>query len=269
MLFRSDIVCDEPPLVQIITNYVTINDVANALLCLGGSPAMVEAENEVASFARIVSSLYLNVGTLTAEQSRSMPLALAAARERGIPVVLDPVACGAFPEKMTYVQSLLAQGGVSIIKGNSAEILSLSGMEGRSRGVDALESSASTADACRIVAKKFGAVVMATGPVDCVSDGTATWSITGGHPLLGRVSGTGCVLGGLVAAATAAARKLGADDVAGCFTAAAVFAMAAEQVATLPTTVGPMSFKNALFDRLTSIPQTELDAYTKTAWSRL
>ncbi|HOG65531.1 MAG TPA: hydroxyethylthiazole kinase [Spirochaetota bacterium] len=256
----------EPPLVQIITNYVTINDVANALLCLGGSPAMVEAEAEAASFARIVSALYLNVGTLTAEQARAMPLALAVARDRGIPVVLDPVACGAFPEKMAFVQSLLAQGGVTIIKGNSAEILSLAGMEARSRGVDALESAANPGDACRIAAEKFGAVVMATGPEDSLSDGTQVWRMTGGHPLLGRVSGTGCVLGGLVAAAAAAARRAGADDAAGCLMAAAVFALAAEQAAALPTTAGPMSFRTALFDRLSTVPQSELDAYAKIAW---
>ncbi len=259
----------EPPLVQIITNYVTINDVANALLCLGGSPAMVEAEAEAASFAKIVSALYLNVGTLTAEQSRAMPLALAVARERGIPVVLDPVACGAFPEKMAYVRTLLAAGGISIIKGNAAEIMSLAGMDARSRGVDSLESGSNLAQACLSVAQTNQAVVMATGVTDTVSDGKDVWTIAGGDALLGRVSGTGCTLGGLVAAAAVAARAVGGTDADGCLAAGCAFGLAAERAALLPQTVGPMSFRTALLDSLSTVHPEDLAACAEKSVTRL
>lgn len=259
----------EPPLVQIITNYVTVNDVANALLCLGGSPAMVEAEAEAASFAKLAQALYLNVGTLSAEQSRAMPLALRVAREKAIPVVLDPVACGAFPEKMAYVRTLLAVGGVSIIKGNAAEIMSLSGKNARSRGVDSLESDSGLAQACLEVAKSNQAVVMATGKVDTVSDGRQVWTIRGGCTLLERVSGTGCILGGLLAATVVAARASGGTDLEGCLAAACAFGLAAERAASLPQTIGPMSFKTALLDSLSALSPEELDTYAARSVTRI
>jgi hydroxyethylthiazole kinase len=249
-----------PPLIQVITNYVTVNDVANALLCLGASPAMVEAENEAASFARLASALYLNVGTLSAEQARAMPRALTIARERGIPVVLDPVACGAFAEKMDYVRGLLQAGGISIIKGNAAEILSLAGMEARSRGVDSLESGTNVGQACQFVANHYRAVVMASGEVDTVSDGVSLWAITGGHPLLARVSGTGCVLGGLVAAMTVASRALGGGDADGCLAAAAVFGLAAQRAATDGRIAGPSSFRTAVLDGLDAVQPDDLSS---------
>ena len=155
----------EPPLVQIITNYVTINDVANALLCLGGSPAMVEAENEVASFARIVSSLYLNVGTLTAEQSAPCrwPWQPPGSAESPSSLILLPAA--PFP-KNDLCPVLLAQGGVSIIKGNLAGFSACPEWKADPAAWTPWKARPVLLMPAGLLPN--GAAVMATGPVDCV-----------------------------------------------------------------------------------------------------
>ncbi len=121
------------PLVHCITNYVTINDVANIILASGASPAMVENPKEAGDFARISSALYLNLGTLTGEQEMAMLEAVKGAAF-AVPVIVDPVACGVIPRKVEMLKRLIENGKIACIKGNSAEIKSLAGVEGPSPG---------------------------------------------------------------------------------------------------------------------------------------
>jgi hydroxyethylthiazole kinase len=257
----------EVPLVQIITNYVTINDVANSLLCLGASPAMVEAENDVREFLPFVQALYLNIGTLNAEQAVAMRLVLPSAKERGTPVILDPVACGVIKVKMDFVRSLLETGGITIIKGNSAEILSLAGKSALARGVDALASAEQEVrEAVLALAQKYSCTVIATGEKDFMSSGTDVLELRGGSAFLTRFSGSGCVLGGLIAACAGALSKMNSGNpalTAGAYlpavlTAAACMKSASEEAERRADVKGPMSFKTAFLDTLSTLTSARL-----------
>lgn len=188
------------PLVQCITNYVTINDCANILLCFGASPAMVEVRSEVEEFAGLISALYINLGTLTVEQKEAAVLAAKTATKRNVPVILDPVALGAITRKLEVTRELLDQAKISVIKGNTGEIKSLAGYSGKVRGVDSVDTGEGAVEACRDLARKYGCVVAATGETDIVSDGDRTCLINNGSSLFTLVTGSGCMVGALAAA---------------------------------------------------------------------
>lgn len=188
------------PLVQAITNYVTINDCANILLSFGASPAMCEARREVEEFVPFIQALYVNVGTLTEEQREAAILAVKKASELGKAIVLDPVACGAIKSKMEISRELLECGKISIIKGNAGEIKSLAGFEGKVRGVDSLDNGENMVEACTYLAKKYNTVVAATGATDIITDGERVCFIENGTEMLTRITGAGCMTGALTAA---------------------------------------------------------------------
>ncbi|MBP1743963.1 MAG: hydroxyethylthiazole kinase [Firmicutes bacterium] len=195
---------NKTPLVHAITNYVTINDCANVLLSYGASPAMCESCDEVYDFARLASSLYINLGTLTKEQEQSVILAAESAKEHGIPVVLDPVACGAIPRKLEVIGRIHELGRIDVIKGNIGEIKFLAGLDSATRGVDSLDTGDGALEACRLVASKYGCVVAATGSEDYITDGTRSAVIKNGTELFTKITGAGCMTGALCAGAAGA-----------------------------------------------------------------
>lgn len=193
------------PLVHCITNYVTVNDVANIILAAGASPAMAEHPEEAGDFAQLAQGLYLNLGTLTSEQEQAMIAAAKGARDVGIPLLVDPVACGVIKRKQEVLAQLISQGRVSVIKGNGAEIKSLAGMSANARGVDSLDSGAGLDEACRNLSQEYQAVIAATGEVDVVADGPRLAHIHNGTHLFGRITGAGCMVGGVMSACLAVA----------------------------------------------------------------
>ena len=235
---------EKTPLVQAITNYVTINDCANILLCFGASPAMCEAKEEVEEFVGLVSSLYINTGTLTKEQEEASLLAVKRAAELGKPVVLDPVALGAISRKRTVIEKLLETGKITVIKGNAGEIKALAGFAGKMRGVDSVDDGEGLAEACKSLAVKYGIVVVATGKTDIITDGSRTCLVDNGTEMLTLVTGAGCMAGALVAGA------VGAADDAFVASVAAVTAMglAGEMAAASMGKPLPGSFRPRLFD---------------------
>lgn len=245
---------EKTPLVQAITNYVTINDCANILLCLGASPAMCEARSEVEEFAGMVSALYINLGTLTEEQEAAALLAARRAGELSKPVILDPVACGAISHRGRFIQQLVDCAAVTVIKGNIGEIKSLAGYGGQMRGVDSVDDGHGVIEACQTLARKLQTVVAATGATDIVSDGHRTCLLNNGTPMLTRITGAGCMAGAL-AAATA-----GANDDPWTATAAALlaFSLAGETAAqTMPVTL-PGTFRVKLFDAVYSLTAEDI-----------
>jgi hydroxyethylthiazole kinase len=196
------------PLVHAITNYVTINDCANVLLSYGASPAMCECSEEVYDFAKISSSIYINLGTLTKEQEESVILAGKSAKEHNVPVVLDPVACGAIPRKMDVIQRLFETGRIDVIKGNIGEIKFLAGVDSLTRGVDSLDTGDGALEACRIVAEKYGCVAAATGEADYITDGKRSAVIKNGTELFTKITGAGCMTGAICAGAAGASDDL-------------------------------------------------------------
>lgn len=242
------------PLVQAITNYVTINDVANILLCFGASPAMCEAKTEVEEFVALISSLYINLGTLTEEQGEASILAVKRAAELNKPVVLDPVACGAISRKTAIVEELFACGNITVLKGNMGEIKSLAGYQGKMRGVDSIDDGEGAIEACRSLAARYNTIVVATGPTDIITDGAKTCLVENGTSMLTLVTGSGCMAGALAAAA------VGACDDKFSATCAALMAMglAGEMAAgTLPREL-PGTFRVKLFDTLYNLNETDI-----------
>ncbi|HNY17068.1 MAG TPA: hydroxyethylthiazole kinase [Treponemataceae bacterium] len=257
----ADAVRDAKPLVHCITNYVTVNDCANAILASGGAPVMADDEAEAACIAGIADALVINIGTLNARTIRSMELAGLEAARRGIPIVLDPVGAGASPFRTETALSLLGKIPFTVIRGNASEIRTLASGTGTTRGVDASEADARETglDSIRheaiILSLKAKATVAVTGETDIVTDGKRSYAIRNGHPLMGRITGSGCMLTALLGAYAGANGKIAAPLEAIDATAAALCAMgiAGERAARTAGKAGTGSYRVALIDALSQI----------------
>lgn len=190
---------EKGPLVHHITNYVTVNDCANIVLALGGSPVMADAKEEVSDMVSIASSLVINIGTLNHVTVESMIIAGKKANELGIPVILDPVGAGATPYRKDAALKLINEVKFSVIKGNLAEVKVLNGMKAASKGVDSEEISVDDAEkVAKELAKKLDTVAAITGKTDYISDGSNIIKVENGHEILKKVTGTGCMTASLI-----------------------------------------------------------------------
>jgi hydroxyethylthiazole kinase len=243
---------EKRPLVHHITNYVTVNDCANITICAGGAPVMADAPEEVEEMAAIASSLVLNIGTLNAAQVGSMILAGRMANERKIPVILDPVGAGATRFRTETVHRIMDEVAITILKGNAGEIGVLAGSGGKVRGVDSHGISGDAVAIAKDYARSGGMVVSISGAVDIVTDGKRVFLIGNGHPMMGSISGTGC----MAASVTGTFAASGTDPLKASAAALAAFGIAGERAAA--TARGPMSFKAALFDELAGLTPADL-----------
>ena len=186
------------PVVQCITNIVTVNDCANALLAIGGSPTMAHHPEEMADFAAVSDALVCNMG---ATESLDAMMAAGMASKNGRPVVIDPVGCASSAFRRGKCLELIKAVQPSCIRGNAAEIKALATDHNTGRGVDDLE--AETPDAARSamdLARKTGAIVVASGETDYIADGIRLYEVKGGTVWMSRVTGTGCMLSSLLGA---------------------------------------------------------------------
>ncbi len=195
------------PLVHNITNYVTVNDVANVLLASGGSPIMSDEPEDVEDITTICGGLNINIGTLNQRTIEGMFRAGRKAAELGHTILLDPVGAGASKLRTETAVKLMDEIKFTVIRGNISEIKTLALGSGTTKGVDADVADAVTEEnldsAVRFVkdfAKKTGAVVAITGAIDLVSDAEKCFVIRNGRPEMGRITGTGCQLSGLTTA---------------------------------------------------------------------
>lgn len=189
------------PLVHSITNYVTVNDCANIILACGGSPIMADDVGEVCDITSICSSLVINMGTLNERTMRSMITAGKKANELGHPVVFDPVGAGASNMRNEAAERLLKEVKFSVIRGNISEIKFLATGSSNTQGVDAAVADAITPeniDSVVAFAKSLsaatGSVIAITGATDIVANARKAYVIRNGHPMMSRVTGTGCML---------------------------------------------------------------------------
>lgn len=242
------------PLVHQITNYVVMNETANATLALGALPVMAHAREEVEEMAALASALVLNIGTLSEPWIESMLLAGKAANEAGVPVVLDPVGAGATRFRTETAERILHEVRVSIVRGNAGEIATLTGQEAEVRGVDSIAVSAPVEEIAQTAARLLGCVASVTGPIDHVSDGERNLSVANGHELLGVVTGTGCMSTAMTGCFLAVKPDAPLEAAA---EALAAFGVAAEDAAKEAT--GPGSFHVALYDALYNLDPTTLD----------
>ena len=195
------------PLVHNITNYVTVNDVANILLACGGSPIMSDEPEDVEDITSICGGLNINIGTLNQRSIEGMFRAGAKANALGHVVLLDPVGAGASALRTNTAVELMEKIKFTVIRGNISEIKTLALGSGTTKGVDADVADAVTDanldSAVKFVkdfAAKSGAIVAVTGAIDLVSDGTACYVIRNGRPEMGKITGTGCQLSGMMTA---------------------------------------------------------------------
>ncbi len=231
------------PLVHNITNYVVMNNSANALLALGASPAMVHALEEVEDFTSISSALVVNIGTLSPSWVSAMQRAAVRAGERGIPWVLDPVGAGATAYRTDTARALLALRP-TVLRGNASEILAVAGDVGGTKGVDSTAGSEAALEAATILAQRHGTTVVITGAEDIATDGARVVRCGNGHALMPRVTGLGCSLSAVTGACLAVER----DALHAAAAALAIFGVAGELAAA--QAAGPGSLQVALLDAL-------------------
>ncbi len=254
-----DRIREHNPLVHSITNYVAMNFTANVLLALGASPIMAHAPEEMDEMVGLAGALVINIGTLSTPWVVSMLQAANAARTRGLPIVLDPVGAGATRFRTETARKLMTEGKVSIIRGNASEILALSGHAVKSKGVDALHDVQEASLAAAALARQSGAVVAVTGVEDFVTDGLRSLRVLNGHPLMGKLTGTGCAATSIVGAFAA----IEADAFLSTAGALVVFGIAGELAAR--SEPGPGTFQTLLLDQIHAITGTTLRDHARIA----
>lgn len=252
------------PLVHCITNYVTANDCANVLLACGASPIMADDPGEAEEITSLAAGLVLNLGTLDQRKFSSMLLSGKRANALGIPVVLDPVGAGASSLRTESALRLLQEVRFSVIRGNMSEIRTLALGAGHTYGVDAgaadrvTEQSLPEAVAfVKSFSAKTGAIAAVTGGIDLVADGGRALVIRGGHPMMGRITGAGCMLSALTGAFAAANRD---DFLTAAAAAVCAMDLCGEKAAACVTPPdGSGSFRTYLLDAVYNLTPEELE----------
>ncbi|MCM8710276.1 hydroxyethylthiazole kinase [Clostridium sp. SYSU_GA19001] len=248
---------DRKPLIHHITNYVTVNDCANIVLALGGSPVMADASEEVEDMVSIAAALVINIGTLNSTKVEAMIKAGKKANELGVPVILDPVGVGATPYRKETALKLLKEVKFSVIRGNLAEIKTLCGMNALSKGVDSEEAISEDA---KIIAKdlaaKLNSVIVISGAVDYISDGIKIISVRNGHRMLTDVTGTGCMSTSLIGTYCGVTKDYFAAASAGIITMGIAGEMAFERLSDIQ---GSGSFKVNIIDAIYKISYSDLN----------
>lgn len=224
------------PLVHNITNYVVMNNSANALLSIGASPVMAHWKDEMEEMTAIASALVINIGTLDREWIDGMIVAGTAASGRGTPIVLDPVGAGATSQRTAAAWEIIEKCHPTIIRGNGSEIMALVDASIKSKGVDSSASSDDALSAAKKLASDTGAVVVISGETDYITDGIEVYTVEGGAPIMTAVTGMGCTATALVGAFAA----VEPNPMVAATAAMAVMSLAGERAASMSRGNGSM-----------------------------
>jgi hydroxyethylthiazole kinase len=245
------------PLVQVITNFVSMDIAANVLLAAGAAPAMVHAPEETPDFVRKVAALVINTGTLSATAAQSMDVATAAARTHGVPWVLDPVGAGGTPFRDATIANLLRRRP-QVIRGNASEIMAVARIAGLTqaagapRGPESTHDTDEVAELAQRLARHALCTVAATGAVDFVTDGRRHLRLANGSPLMTRVTALGCGLTGFIGAMLGT----GAEAFVATSAALATYAIAGDIAAEQAD--APGSFRLAFIDALYRLDEPQI-----------
>ncbi len=244
------------PLLHHITNYVTVNGVANITLCMGALPVMAQAREEVEEMVESANALVLNLGTLWPEQVEAMVMAGRRANQLGIPIILDPVGVGATKMRTDSALRLLDELSFAVVRGNAAEMAVLAGatagVEAKIRGVESIGGCVDPAGVAAELARQRHCVAAVTGPVDVVSDETRCVRVANGHAMMGRVTGTGCMATAVIGACAA----VEPDFVLATAAALAAYGLSGERAAARSR--GPGTFQVQLFDAIAELTAQDL-----------
>ena len=253
----------QAPLVHNITNYVVMNNTANALLALGASPVMahaVEEMEDMVGLAGVVGgALVINIGTLSPRWIEGMEAAMRTAQARQVPIVFDPVGAGATPYRTDTCMHLLKAVPPTIIRGNASEIMALVNADIKTKGVDSSASIDAARDAARALAGRFHCVVSVSGETDLITDGETEIEVRQGHVLMPRVTGLGCTASSL----TGAFAAVQPNRLMAAAHAMVVMGIAGEIAAA--KSQGPGSMQMHFLDALYQLDEALLAQYFKSA----
>jgi hydroxyethylthiazole kinase len=249
---------ERKPLVHQLTNYVVMNETANATLAVGALPVMAHAREEVEEMAALAGAVVINIGTLSPHWVEAMVLAGATASQRGIPVVLDPVGAGATRYRTETAKRILNEVDVTVLRGNAGEIATLVGVKAEVRGVESIGAGGDPAELAAAAARALDVVASVTGPVDHVSDGERTIAVANGHALLASITGTGCMSSAVTGCFLAGKAEAPLEAAAEALVA---FGVAGEDAAVEAR--GPGSFHVNLYDALAALDPATLTARAK------
>lgn len=209
------------PLTHCITNFVTVNDCANAILAIGGSPIMSEDTAEVEEVVSISDALVINIGKLNQEQIESMKVSSAQANKINVPIILDPVGVGISKLRNNVTLEIIENYKLAAIRGNITEIKTIAKLTGiitqsnTAKGVDVSDEDIITKNNlntnAKIISKlasKLDTVILASGPIDILSDGETTISINNGDEIMPQITGSGCMLSSIVGSCIGATNPL-------------------------------------------------------------
>ena len=270
---------NQNPLVHNITNYVTVNDVANILLAVGASPVMTDEAADVKQMSAISSAVNINVGTLNKRTIKSMFLAGKIANANDRVVVLDPVGAGATDLRTKTCLNLIKKVHFDVIKGNMSEIKTLASAVcknsaesnnevNQTKGVDVNENDvisennlAANISLVKNFAKATGSIVAVTGKIDLVSDGEKCYVIQNGHELMEKVCGTGCMISGLMGAFVAANADRKLEAAAACICAMGICGERA--VKSLANGEGNITLRDKIIDGFMNIDDNVLQSEAK------
>lgn len=246
------------PLIHNLTNIVVANFSANGLLAMGASPVMADAVEEVAEMAKVANAVVLNMGTLNSQSAEAMIVAGQSANKYKIPVILDPVGVGATSFRTQVAQKIVKEVDIAIIRGNVAEIANLIGEKWEIKGVDAGGTKGNKMELAEKAAIILNSTIVVTGKEDIITDGSTTFVVHNGDPILTKVTGTGCLLTAVVGAFAAVESNL-----LEAATAALVFyGVAAEIAANNTEEQGPASFQVEFLNQLSKVSLSEIDLYS-------
>jgi len=254
---------EKTPLVHQITNYVTVNDCANITLAIGASPVMADDINEASEMVSISSSLVLNIGTLNSRSVESMIKAGIRANELKIPVILDPVGAGATSYRTETCKRIISEVRLAVIRGNLSEIKTIYGIESKTKGVDSSESLSVDSDEFSkgkrmaiALANKLETIIAITGEVDLITDGKTLYTVSNGHKIMSKVTGTGCMCTAVIGS------YLGAGDNNLIATLAGIVSMGiAGEIAHESldkNSEGPGTFRVKMLDAIYNLSETEI-----------
>lgn len=253
------------PLVHNITNYVTVNDVANALLACGASPIMSDEPDDVEDITSICGGLNINIGTLNSRSIAAMHAAGKRAAQLNHVIVLDPVGAGASALRTSTALALADTLPLTAIKGNASEIKALAQGSATTQGVDANAADVVTEDnllAQVTFAKNYaslqGCILAITGPIDLVTDGSRCFAIRNGRAEMEKITGTGCQIAGILTAYLVANPTTPLEAAAAAVAVAGVAGEIAWK-ALLPGE-GNASYRNRIIDAMCTMSAETLDA---------
>lgn len=255
----TDTVRTHAPIIHCITNLVTINDCANALLAVGASPIMADAPEESDDITAHAHALVLNIGQLSSRKLDAMLRSGRQANRMGIPVILDPVGIGASSFRMQAVRQILAQISISILRCNRAEAACIYGLPIEKAGIDSQDTlSISDSDSlAHALAVRLSCTIAMTGETDVIADTDRLYHLHGGHEMLSRVTGMGCISSALCGAYAAVCKDALTAAIAALGMMAGAGAFASEQTGTR----GTGSFHIAVLDALSTLDASTLRSY--------